>query len=261
MAAQMNAHRFIRAVIFDLGHTLMYSPQAWEPVQARADQALAESLRAQGIEISVNEFTAEFRTRLQAYYTERAQSLFETTYFSVVRELLEEKGFVRLPHRIIRSALDALFAITQSNWLLESDALPTLRALEASGYRLGLLSNAGDDQDVHQLVERFGIEPYFDFILTSASCSYRKPHPRIFQLALAHWNFPTAEVAMVGDTLSADIEGAQRLGLYTIWISRRARPTVEEMNRIVPDATVASLAEIPPLLNQLSQNFPIHRRP
>jgi HAD superfamily hydrolase (TIGR01662 family) len=253
MAAQMGARRFIRAVIFDLGHTLMYSPQAWEPVYARADQALAESLRAQGIDLAISEFTVEFRARLHAYYAERSQSLYETTYFSVVRELLEEKGFSHLPQRVIRTALDALFAITQSNWLLESDALPTLRALEACGYRLGLLSNAGDDQDVHQMVERFGIEPYFDFILTSAGCSYRKPHPRIFQLALAHWGFPPSEVAMVGDTLAADIEGAQRLGLYAIWISRRAQPTVEELNRIHPDATVASLAEIPPLLNHLSR--------
>jgi FMN phosphatase YigB (HAD superfamily) len=32
-----------------------------------------------------------------------------------------------------------------------------LKKLEVDGYRLGLISNAGDDHDVHQLAQRLGI--------------------------------------------------------------------------------------------------------
>jgi putative hydrolase of the HAD superfamily len=166
-------------------------------------------------------------------------------------ELLKDKGYTNLPDDTVRKALDSLFSITQTNWVLEEDALQTLKKLEKDGYRIGMISNAGDDQDVQQLVQRFGIAPYFDFILTSAACSYRKPHPRIFELAIANWYFLPSETVMVGDNLDADIRGAKNAGLYAVWISRRAGPSSEDQPRVQPDATVSTLAELPALLDYL----------
>ena len=119
------------------------------------------------------------------------------------------------------------------------------------GYRLGLVSNAGDDHDVQQLAKRFGISPFFDFILTSAACSYRKPHPRIFEMALSNWYFLPTEAVMVGDDLEADIRGAKNAGLYGIWINRRAGDTTDDQPQIQPDATLTSLSELPALLDIL----------
>ncbi len=109
-----------------------------------------------------------------------------------------------------------------------------LAALQAKGIRLGLVSNAGDSQDVFQLVEKFEIRRYFDFILTSADCGYRKPHPAIFKLALAHWGYMPDEVAMVGDKLEADVHGARPLGIYAIWIKRRAKAAPHPPSRMKP---------------------------
>ena len=102
-----------------------------------------------------------------------------------------------------------------------------------------------------QLLQRFDISSYFDFILTSAACSYRKPHPRIFELAIANWYLLPSETVMVGDNLDADIRGAKNAGLYTVWISRRAGPSSEDQPRVQPDATVSTLAELPALLDLL----------
>lgn len=237
-----------RAILFDLGGTLMYARHPWEPILTRADQALAQRLRDQGLDLSPA-FADEFRERVIEYYDERDQSLFETTYFSVVRDLLSERGFSQVTDAVIRSSLDALFAVTQENWALEEDSLLTLKMLEAAGYRLGIISNAGDNRDVFQLVERFGIEPFFDFVLTSAAGSYRKPHPRIFELALSHWNIPPQDAVMVGDTLEADVLGAHNAGLYSIWVTRRAR-RVEQKSFIQPDLSVPTLLDIPRRLSQ-----------
>jgi HAD superfamily hydrolase (TIGR01662 family) len=242
---------FIRAILFDLGGTLMYARDPWPPIEARADLTFAESLREQGLDIDPPVFVREFRTRLKEYYIERDENLFETSYLFVARELLQEKGYGNLTEGVLRSALDRLFATTQANWILEPDARSTLRILESSGYRLGIVSNAGDNQDVYQLVERFRIDRFFDFILTSAVCSYRKPHPRIFELALAHWHIPAAETAMVGDTLEADIIGAQRAGIYSIWITRRANLKSEDVLRIQPDLSLPTLADLPPALRDI----------
>ncbi len=242
---------FLRAVIFDLGGTLMYERASWHDITAQGDEALTRYLIDQGMELNLSTFPIEFRRRLGEYFSQRERDLLETSYTFVLIELLKDKGYTNLPDEVVRKALDSLFSITQTNWVLEEDALPTLKKLERDGYRMGLISNAGDDQDVHQLVRRFGISVYFDFILTSAACSYRKPHPRSFELAIANWYFLPSETVMVGDNLDADIRGAKNAGLYAVWISRRAGSSSEDQPRVQPDATVSTLAELPALLDYL----------
>lgn len=242
---------FLRAVIFDLGGTLMYERASWQAVTSQADETLTYYLREQGMELNISTFPREFRRRLDKYFKKREKDLLETTYSFVLRDLLTDKGYGDVSEDILRTALDRLFAVTQTNWILEEDTLPTLQKLEEDGYRLGLISNAGDDQDVQQLARRFGIDQYFDFILTSAACSYRKPHPRIFELALSNWYFLPSEAVMVGDNLDADIRGAQQVGLYAIWLSRRAGRRTEEHRSIQPDASLSSLYELSPFLDRL----------
>ena len=242
---------FLRAVIFDLGGTLMYERGNWDPITAQADEALTNYLREQGMELNLSTFPREFRKRLDKYFRKREKDLLETTYSFVLRDVLEDKGYSDISDGIIRAALDRLFAITQTNWALEGDTLQTLKKLEADGYRMGLISNAGDDEDVQQLARRFGIAQYFDFILTSAACSYRKPHRRIFELALSNWYFLPSEAVMVGDNLDADVSGAQSVGLYAIWISRRAGSQTVEQLSAQPEASISSLYELPALLDRL----------
>lgn len=242
---------FLRAVIFDLGGTLMYERDTWHAVTAQGDEALTRYLIGHGLEINLSTFPIEFRRRLGEYFTQREKDMLETTYTYVLLDLLKDKGYTNVSDEVIRRALDSLFEVTQTNWQLEEDTIPTLRKLEKNGYRMGLISNAGDDKDVQRLVSRFEIASYFDFILTSASCSYRKPHPRIFELAIANWYFLPTETVMVGDNLDADIRGAKNAGLYGIWISRRAGPSTEDQPRVQPDATISTLSELPALLDRL----------
>ena len=245
------ARNFLRAVIFDLGGTLMYERASWHNVTAQGDEALTRYLIDQGLELNFSTFPVQFRRRLGEYFSQREQDLLETTYTFVLLELLKDKGYSNMPDEVVRKALDSLFSVTQTNWVMEDDTLSTLKKLEQDGYRMGLISNAGDDQDVHQLIRRFEIATYFDFILTSAACSYRKPHPRIFELAIANWYFLPSETVMVGDNLDADIRGAKSAGLYGVWISRRAGQSTEDQPRFEPDATISTLSELPPLLDRL----------
>ena len=242
---------FIRAILFDFGGTLMYGRRDWTPVTAKADDVLTEHLREKGFDINPNTFPIEFRKSLDEYFKKREKDLLETTYSFVLRELLRNKGYDDLSGDFLHSALDSLFSITQSNWILEDDAIPTLQKLQTKGYKLGIISNAGDDSDVQKLARSFGITEYFDFILTSAACSYRKPHPRIFELALSNWYCPPNEAVMVGDNLDADIRGAQEAGIYGIWINRRASPEMEKEERVQPDASLSSLSELPAILDRL----------
>jgi putative hydrolase of the HAD superfamily len=241
----------LRAVIFDLGGTLMYERDATHPVNSHGDEMLTQYLREQGLELNLSTFPMEFRKRLDKYFKQREQDLFETTYSFVLRDILTAKGYDDVSDDLIRNALDRLFAVTQENWVLEKDALATLKKLEADGYRMGLISNAGDDKDVQQLVKKFRISRYFDFVLTSAACSYRKPHPRIFELALSNWYFLPSEAVMVGDNLTADIKGAKAAGLFGVWLTRRATSQSAEQAETQPDATIATLTDLSSVLDRL----------
>jgi putative hydrolase of the HAD superfamily len=241
----------IRHILFDLGGTLMHAQGDWEPVFARSDQALTNTLKMYRIELDAR----VFRARLREYYNQRDKDFHETTYHFVLRELLHDLGYGEIPESVIRAALDAMFSITQSNWRLEDDALETFRLLRSKNYRLGIFSNAGDDKDVHDLVENFGIRSCFDFVLTSAACFYRKPHARAFEIALARWNIQPEESAMVGDSLQADIFGAQSLGMKGIWISRRAQVTANEKRNIRPDFSVVGLDEVFVTLEQINSGY------
>ncbi|MBV6400040.1 MAG: Phosphoglycolate phosphatase [Anaerolineales bacterium] len=241
----------LRAVIFDLGGTLMFEREATRPISAQGDEALTLYLREQGLELNLSTFPLEFRKRLDSYFSQREKDLFETTYSFVLRDILGSKGYDDVSDDLIRNALDRLFAVTQTNWVLESDTLSTLKKIEADGYRMGLISNAGDDKDVQQMVQKFRISRYFDFVLTSAACSYRKPHPRIFEMALSNWYFLPSEAVMVGDNLTADVKGAKAAGLFGVWLTRRANSRPAQQADVTPDATISTLAELPSILDRL----------
>ena len=180
----------------------------------------------------------------------------EKTTFSVLSELLEQNGFRDIPALEVRTALDAMYSITQENWYLEADALPTLKILREKGYRLGMISNTSDDKNVQQLVDRYDLRPFFDSIITSAGCGIRKPDQRIFQLALDYFGVPPDQTAMVGDIPEADIFGANQLGMYSIWITRRVSIPDEGELTIQPQAVITALDQIPGLLAEIENDAP-----
>lgn len=67
-----------------------------------------------------------------------------------------------------------------------------------------------------------------------------KPHPRLFEAAIARLGCPPRETAMVGDNPASDIAGGRALGMFTIWLDPDNRSELQER----PDLTVADLPEL-----------------
>jgi putative hydrolase of the HAD superfamily len=245
--------RKLQAVLFDLGGTLLYSDATWPEIMERAIREMLSHLRLQGVALE-DTFLAEFRKRLDEYYVQREAEFIEPTTAYLLRTFLQDLGQPEPAPELVRSALRAFYAVSQSHWIAEEDAVPTLQSLQDAGYRLGAISNASDDADVQLLVDRAGLRPYFDFVLTSAACGIRKPNPRIFHIALDNWGLPPEATAMVGDTLGADVLGARNAGLLGVWITKRAETpgNRDHLDTIEPDLTVASLAELPAALAAVS---------
>ena len=248
------AGRHFEAIIFDLGGTLIYFEGSWSEVMTEAGAELHRSLREAGLELEQDAFMQEFHTQLETYYVERESDYREYTTLYVVQKVLQGWGYTDVQESVIREGLKAMYAVTEGHWHVEQDAALTLETLGGKGYRLGLISNAGDDADVQTLVDNADLRDYFDLIITSAAEGIRKPSPHIFHKILKFWGIEPSQAAMVGDTLGADILGARKAGLYSIWITRRAdNPANQALAaEVFPDATIATLGELPGLIEYLS---------
>ncbi len=55
---------------------------------------------------------------------------------TVLRDLLNEHK-IQLSDEKLQSALRSMYAVTQTNWFLEDDAIPTLQVLLKSSYSTG----------------------------------------------------------------------------------------------------------------------------
>ena len=82
--------------------------------------------------------------------------------------------------------------------------------------------------------------------MSSAEHGYMKPHPSIFESALALLDVGAEESVMVGDNLSHDIEGARRVGMHGILVQRSTDGVGPETAGDVP--VIRDLTELPPLL-------------
>jgi HAD superfamily hydrolase (TIGR01662 family) len=247
--------RDIKAIIFDLGDTLIYFNAVLQDVLVEADEVLYQSLVEKGLHLEKAPFLEEFRTRMNAYFQERDSEFIEHTTFYVLGEVLKDLSFSELPEEHLRTALRKMYTVFENYWIPEAESISVLKELQRRGCRLGLVSNASDDEDVQTLIDKAGIRSYFDRIITSAAAGIRKPNPFIFQPLFQAWNLRPEQVAMVGDTLGADILGARNAGMFGIWVTRRADNAGNRAHQdtIRPDAVVANISELPALFDELSQ--------
>lgn len=238
------------AVLFDLGGTLIYFDGQWTEVIRESDAEMIRRLQAAGLSLESEPFLSDFHARMRAYDADCGPDFIEYTTAYLLKTVLQEYGYPELPEPVLRAVLKARYAVSQSHWHVEEDTLPMLRELKEAGYRLAIISNAGDDRDVQTLVDKAGVRPFFEIIVTSAAQGIRKPDPRLFHTVLGRLGVEPTRAAMVGDTLGADILGAQNAGVYSIWITRRAHTpaNLAHQDTIRPEAAIASLAELPDLL-------------
>lgn len=241
-------------ILFDLGDTLIYFDGDWPTVFAQARQAMLTSLQKSGLSVD-QDFLDDFYSHMQAYYQERDTEFIEYTTQYILCSTLKEWGFGETPDEVLAQALEDFHSVTQAHWIPESDAVPTLDALRDMGYRMALISNAADDRNTQALVDKAGVRPYFDVVLSSAAEGIRKPNPLIFQRALERLGAAPDRAAMVGDTLGADILGAKNAGIYSVWITRRANTPANRahVETITPDARISTLSELPSLLRSLER--------
>lgn len=144
------------------------------------------------------------------------------------------------------------FGLTVAPWhseeeVLYPDAVSCLKALH-SRFSIGIIAN--QPLGTADRMEKMGLAPYLDRIISSAEEGLAKPDPAIFRLALERAGCRPEQAVMIGDRLDNDIVPAKQLGMTTIWVKQGfgglSTPRTPEET---PDFTVESLSDIPALFD------------
>ena len=249
----------ITAVFFDLGDTLWHFPSMppREKVRGQTMQQIAELVTGRwGHELSGERrmlgrdirFAIEEETH-RAFHGDCV----DPGYPEICRRVAKMHGLDLTPEQgeELWEAwnLGGLFLGRQ----LFPDVIPTLQELQQREYRIAAVTNRGYGgpkfvEDVREL----GLERLFEAMVVSCDIGYLKPHPRIYQYALERMDLDASEVAMVGDSLRADVEGAKTLGLTTIWRRPQAKDEPveaatdehEQSGPIAPDFAISEIADL-----------------
>jgi putative hydrolase of the HAD superfamily len=122
----------------------------------------------------------------------------------------------------------------------------TARALEklSRSHFLGLLTNGASDLQ-RRKIEGAGLAGYFDQVLISGDIGIGKPDRRAFEMLLTRLKASAETTLMIGDSLTSDVQGAQRAGLRGVWIKRSGRCRDDS---VVPDWEISSLDELSSVL-------------
>ncbi|HEY4674749.1 MAG TPA: HAD family hydrolase [Candidatus Bathyarchaeia archaeon] len=228
------------AVLFDLFDTLILVEKD-KDFNTLCLKKLHEFFVKEGINVSFDYFKRVYSETLHRLYSEADKNFSEPHFNLRVLHVLKQLGHNASISDPIVTEGTAVFAREFMRYVhLDDEALGVLQKLHAK-YRLGLISNFAIPECAQTLLERFGLNEFFDVILVSGEINKRKPSHEIFERALTTLDVNPSRAVFIGDTPSLDIEGAKNVGMTTILVER-IRPN--RFGDAKPDRLVRSLRNL-----------------
>jgi putative hydrolase of the HAD superfamily len=201
------------AILFDWGDTLMKF--AYEPELVEAGQRAGLEALGRDDLPSVERVATHFRERYEPFFWAPG-TVEELEYPGLVRELLGDFG-VEVTDDELTRFLEAEHAQWDPARQLASHTHALLDSLRARGLKLGIVSNAFDPGWLLQRdLAQMDLADRLDVAVFSSEVGKRKPHPAIFERALARLGVRASDTVFVGDRLYEDVRGAGELGMTTI---------------------------------------------
>lgn len=228
-------HEPLRALLVDVGGTLV-DDATW--IERRQYEALMVS--------RLNEaFGTEhpwFAPLASHRFIESDAPTWEQRTVEVVTAALADHAFAASAEdieRICRACAAPLSQVVE----LSDGALEAVRAIRNLGVSMVICSNTlwRNDADSRRDWEELGFGECFDAYVTSHDTGFGKPHPAMFERALAAVDARPSQAAIIGDRPELDLAGARDVGMRSIWM--RPPDFVGEPEP-APDAVVSGWPEV-----------------
>ncbi len=229
----------IKAILFDMFDTLMLIEKNhafYNPSLRRAHRFLVKNK----VHMEFKVFKDAYIKARNALYKEAYANLQEPHFNCRISSALNSLGYVDVESEIIEGATNEFCEGFMEYVCIDKHVKSTLEKLHKK-YKLGIVSNFAIPQCINKLLEKHGLERFFEVVVVSGAINKRKPSPEIFQKALKRIGVSAENTVFVGDTVDADIIGAKAVGMKSIFIERRAQKEVEQD---CPNQTISGLGQL-----------------
>ncbi len=180
----------------------------------------------------IEEFEMRLGERKEMYADADVREVFKNIILKFASRTPEELGH-------ISSDLAQLFrATTRKRIFLYPTVKPALEQMQKK-YRLGVVSNAQEAFTMPEL-GLYGLDRYFEAIVLSSQAGVKKPSTRIFARVLSDLNVKPSDVVMVGNDMVADMMGASKMGMRTIYVQQKNKPG-RQVTGVNPDAIISNV--------------------
>jgi len=230
----------VRAVLFDFGGTL-YDYDTLLPGDRESLLHLAKLAGGDADDDTVyRAYRGALRTAYRDYL-ERSYYLHADMFRDALEGMLRALGLAATEEQVA-AYREMQWKLHQRDFQLREGVRETLDELRRRGLALGIVSNIDKDQLEHlgRLAE---LPRYFDWLLSSEEAGSCKPDAGIFAEALRRARCAPEEALFVGDSLSADIAGANAAGIRSVLLWHRAdKPPPAEAAR--PRHVIARIPDL-----------------
>lgn len=232
------------AVLFDTDNTLYH----YDPAHEVAMQAVREKV-IRTFSITSGQFDSAFsqaRQEIKKRLKGTASSHSRLLYFQRMLEIIGLGSQVML-------ALDfeqTYWRTFLSNAVLFDDVKGLLDDLRLAGIPTAIVTDLTAQIQFRKIVY-FGLDHYFDYIVTSEEAGFDKPHSSPFEIAVAKMQPKGNCIWMVGDNPINDIVGA-REAISAITIQKVHKGVEVGEGKASPDCIIHEFAELRSLLKLAS---------
>jgi putative hydrolase of the HAD superfamily len=198
-----------KAILFDAGFTLTFHDGARLAAYAAKAGVIADAAALERAERALREEFRETQGVVMRTHHDGGFSWHERLY----RRLLALSETPGAPDALDRAATVILREHRASNaWRrIGSGVCESLQRLRAAGFKLAVVSNS--EGTIEEMLLEIGLRPLFDAVVDSSVVGFTKPDRRIFKIALDRLAVSAADALMVGDSPSADVDGASAAGI------------------------------------------------
>jgi putative hydrolase of the HAD superfamily len=240
----------LRAVIFDLGGTLIDWPDYDQDIERRWKLSY-DYFRVMLPQRELPECEVYVRAMREAEKSHWA--MVQAVQGSSTPTAVVRDGFQRMGRQAsdeeVMTVLDgygqALYGWAEAF----PDSRSTLQALHERGYKIGLLSNTWWAASWHNAeITAHNLAALLDTIVYTSDLPHSKPHSYVFYYVAERLGVRPEECVMVGDRMIDDVSGALSVGMRAVW--RKSDYPWPKPEYIHPSAVIEHVSDVLPLLDQ-----------
>lgn len=217
----MNKFNSLKAVIFDLGETLITYAIDDTKREKNISKEVHNVFSKMGYSIPEN-FYHELKSEMWKNWKEQF-GLFELEFeiSDFLYHLLCKLGVkAQDVAKFIPLIIEIIYKYDLQYVVLKPTVKETLKKLQSKLYLTGIISNTSYSYDhILEILKRLEIINYFNVVIVSSKEKICKPNPKIFKKVLQLLCISANEVVFVGNDLQVDIKGAERAGIKSILIT------------------------------------------